>query len=426
MWLVCLLCAGIAGCSNHDAQEEAVDESIASVSIKTYGTLRAMMHEGKVGPEVALDSVLPHGSLFGVGALSELRGEITIINGEVFLAYPEGTDAVRVETVLETEESAALLVTADVHVWTRATLDSAVEFDHLDAVVAQIASRAGQDTSGIIPFLIRGKVEDLKWHVIDGARLTKDDQTHESYQRAAVSKLEPEAMVTLVGFYSSHHQGIFTHRDSRIHMHVVSDDHSASGHVDRVRLPEGTQVQFPAVGRDSLIQSAMQFNGFVKREEYDAARLLMAKDPRRWFEMRNGTGGKWEVGPGMGGPWSVWDQSMHARKEELTWHRGDRSVTLRLRETNDYFQMLERGWVTVDRSFFYNESGHIEGLVISTVFDQPPGRTEEFLEWARIYDPDELVYLMPGGEIDPSGDRSGRFRALLIRWRKDTGLPNMD
>lgn len=426
MWLACLLCVAIAGCSNHDAPDEAVHASIASVSIKTYGALRAIMHEGKVGPEVTLDSVLPDGSLFGVGALSELRGEITIISGEVFLAYPVGTDSVRVESALKTEESAALLVTAAVHVWTSATLDSAVELDHLDAVVARLASQAGQDTSGIIPFLIRGRVEDLKWHVIDGARLSTDDQTHESHQRAAVSKSEPEAMVTMVGFYSSHHQGTFTHRDSRTHIHVVLDDLSASGHVDQVRLPAGTQVQFPAVARDSLIESAMQFNGFVSRDEYDAARLLMAKDPRRWFEMRDGSGGKWEVGPGMGGPWSDWDESMHAQKEELTWHRGDRSVTLRLRETNDYYQMLDRGWATVDRSYFYDESGHIEGLVISSVFDRPPGRTEEFLEWASISDPDELAYLMPGGEIDPKGDRAARFRALLIRWRKDSGLRNMD
>lgn len=417
-----LLC-GMAGCSASDSPRELIDGSIAAVDIQIYGTLRAMMHEGKVGPEVALDSLLPNGNLFGVGAISELRGEITIINGEVYLAYPLGTDSVRVEHSLTPVESAALLVTADVHVWTSNTFDASVEFDQLDKALAEMADRTGQDTSDIIPFLIHGRVEDLKWHVIDGRRLSEDDQTHESHQEAAVSQSASSALVTITGFYSSHHQGVFTHRDSRTHMHVVSDDLKVSGHVDRLRLPAGTTIQFPSVSSDSLFLSAMQFDGFLRREEYEAARLLMTSDPRRWFEIREGDGGRWEVGPGAGGPWKVWDDSMHSRRQELTWHRGDRSITVRIRETNDYFQLLERGWVTVDRSYFFDASGKIEGLVISKPFERPQGRTDEFLTWARLHDPDELAYLMPEGEINPQEDRAVRFRTLLIRWREDADLP---
>jgi len=65
-----------------------------------------------------------------------------------------------------------------------------------------------------------------------------------------------------------------------------------------------------------------------------------------------------------------------------------------VRETNDYFRLLERGWVT----YFFDESGRIAGLLIRAVGDRPQGKTDEFLTWAREHDPEELALLMPGGK----------------------------
>jgi alpha-acetolactate decarboxylase len=420
--LMCVLLAAIVTCKGTDTPDQFTDYELSPSEIQIYGSLRGMMHEGKTGTEVALDTLVPNGTLFGVGALSELRGEVTIINGQIFFSYPDGPESVRMEQSLKSSETAALLVTAAVDYWISSELESPVDFEHLDDAVAHAAQIAGLDTSGIIPFLIRGNVEELTWHVIDGTRLTAEDQTHESHQRAAVTKTIRESPVSIVGFYSNHHQGVFTHRDSRTHMHVVSRDLAASGHVDHVRLPAGTIIQFPQSKPDELTQTAIQFNRHVTQARYDSARMLMAEDPKRWFEMRDGAGGPWKVGPDGGGTWKVWDDSMHSQKVELSWHRGDQSITVRVRETNDYFKALERGWITVDRSYFVNEDGKIEGLVISNVYARLPGRTNEFLEWARATHPDELEYLMPDGVIDPGEDRPGRYKTLLRVWRAQSDL----
>lgn len=178
--------------------------------------------------------------------------------------------------------------------------------------------------------------------------------------------------------------------------------------------------------QSSLIEKAQQFRSFVAAEQHDKAREMMADNPRRWFEQREGEGRPWTIGPGKQGPWAAWDQHFRTRKQEIEWKSMDNHAILTQRETNDYFQMLERGWVTNEISYFFDASGKIAGLLIRAIGQRPPGRTDEFLAWARQNAPDELAVLMPNGDIDPGGDHPARFHALLQRWRAEAGLSAME
>jgi hypothetical protein len=176
-------------------------------------------------------------------------------------------------------------------------------------------------------------------------------------------------------------------------------------------------------GDDPNIEAARRFRKLLAAKEYKQARSMMTENPRRWFNQRQGEGRPWIVKPGAKGPWAKWDEHFRSRKEELRWESGKNNATLFMKETNDYFQLLERGWVTTEIIYLFDNAGKIEGLLIRATGKRPPGRTEEFLKWAREHHPGELEYLMPGGDIDPTGDRPGRFRTLLNKWRKSAGLP---
>lgn len=170
----------------------------------------------------------------------------------------------------------------------------------------------------------------------------------------------------------------------------------------------------------SHVERAKQFRSLLRQERYDEARAMMAEDPRRWFAPKEGEGRPWTVGPSAG-PWSAWDDHFRSEGEAVEWRAAERSATVVVRETNDYFRLLDRGWVTNEITYFFDREGAIEGLLIAGVGERPPGRTEEFLAWAGEHDPEELEVLMPDGEIDPSGDHPRRFRALLNRWRVAAG-----
>lgn len=183
----------------------------------------------------------------------------------------------------------------------------------------------------------------------------------------------------------------------------------------------GAADEAPPAGEATLIAQAQRFRSLVRQERYDDARAMMSADPRRWFAPRQGEGRPWEVGPGTG-PWAAWDDHFRSEGEVVAWREDGRSATAVVRETNDYFRLLERPAVTNEITYLFDDDGRIDGLVIAGVGDRPPGRTDEFLAWAREHEPDEIEALMPGGEIDPSGDHPQRFGALLNRWRDAAGL----
>lgn len=193
-----------------------------------------------------------------------------------------------------------------------------------------------------------------------------------------------------------------------------------------VSLGCGSEKERQNAVASPLVASAQEFRSLMAAERYDAAQALMAPEPRRWWNERQGEGQPWKVGSATRDPWTSWDEHFRGKKEILEWKEGPHSVTTVVHETNDYFQLLERGWVTTEIIYYFDGSGKIDGRLIRPVGERPPGRTEEFLAWARIHDADELAALMPDNEVDPSGDHPQRFRRLLNRWRRASGLETIE
>lgn len=188
--------------------------------------------------------------------------------------------------------------------------------------------------------------------------------------------------------------------------------------VERIRLRVKEGHLFEAAEESSvLIEKAKRFRSLITEEKWDEARAMTAPDPRRWFAPREGEGSPWIVGPRRG-PWAEWDEEFRSTSTVIGWRADDSSATVRVREINDYFRLLERGAVTNEITYFFDSEGRIDGLLIDAVGERPPGRTDEFLQWAIENEPVELRELMPDGEIDPSGDHPRRFRALLEQWRR--------
>ena len=173
-----------------------------------------MLHEGQTGSMVSLDSILPDTSLV---ALANLAGEITVVDGEVYLSDAEGTESTRTEVARETNAGAALLVTAGVPSWQSLRIEHAIRF------------------------------EELQWHVVDGTRLNAGETTHQDHLSASVRSQRSRASATLVGFHSDRDQGVFTHMGSKTHIHCVVAEPVSAGHVDHVTVPAGTTVKFPAL-----------------------------------------------------------------------------------------------------------------------------------------------------------------------------------
>jgi len=203
-----------------------------------------MMHEGKTGPQVALSSVVPGPHAYGVGALSELRGEVTLYNDEVWLAYANDDGTARVSKVRSSDEQAALLVVSNVAEWRRIPIPSELSFDRLDDEIERLAQANGADEHRPIPLVIEGSFANLEWHVVDGRKLATAS-THEQHAAAAARGSIGRSSGALIGFFSTRHQGVFTHMNKRTHLHAVLPGENVSGHVDGVTVLPGATLLLP-------------------------------------------------------------------------------------------------------------------------------------------------------------------------------------
>ncbi len=210
----------------------------APPEVTVWGALRELIHEGRVEGRVELATVV-HPGTYAVGALEGMRGEVTVIDGAAWLAVGE-RDGGRAKVGLSGER-AALLVAANVSAWRDIPIETAIAVADLDARIEGYAVSAGVATDKPFPFVIEGDV-DATWHVLKGPP-APGANPHDHARNAVVGKLAGPAIV--VGFFSKHHVGVFTHMGHTVHAHVIDRRAAVGGHADELAVRAGATLRLP-------------------------------------------------------------------------------------------------------------------------------------------------------------------------------------
>lgn len=224
---------------------EAARPKPVSVSIMVHGALREIMHMGRTERQVDLAPFIGQKGLFGLGALENLGGEVTLWDGQLWLSTPDGQGGAVSGRHETTTAGATLLVTSLVTAWQEQAITESVPFDQLDAFIEREAQAAGVSVAEAFPFRIEGTPSRLDWHVIDGSKIPSDAQGHEAHMQTAVRGSLVSKSVQIIGFYSPKHHAIFTHHDTNTHAHIISTTPPLTGHVDGVDIDEGARLFLP-------------------------------------------------------------------------------------------------------------------------------------------------------------------------------------
>jgi alpha-acetolactate decarboxylase len=222
------------------SRDDAMPPPAPAVSVEHQGKLSAIFG-GDWSASASLDTTLSADS-YALGALSDLRGEFAVIAGDVWLSYPTATTLPEVQHPSHSNEQAALLVMSDVRAWQETVFSEDVGASGFESELTRIAGVAGVDTSKPFPFLIRGKLRNVGWHVADGTRVKPGDPPDKDAQQGMIAEGEG----TIVGFYSTKDQGVFTMMGQNTHMHVVLTDESVVGHVRTVDVATSAVLSVPA------------------------------------------------------------------------------------------------------------------------------------------------------------------------------------
>jgi hypothetical protein len=162
------------------------------------------------------------------------------------------------------------------------------------------------------------------------------------------------------------------------------------------------------------------FHDTDARGDDAATQAYVVPGARMWFDKREGAGV-----PLLGGPWRHWDLYFHGHTRFTNWESHDHVVTAIGHETNDYYRLLDWKPAPFRMTWWLDGAGKITGVLLEPTAGKSASRLDDFRAWVKQKHPDELEYLMPGGNFDPTGDRPERWRALLLEWRREAGLPSV-
>ena len=138
-----------------------------------------------------------------------------------------------------------MLVYTEVKQWHDSTIPTTVRtYQEIESFLESAAKKLDIDTSMPFPFLLKGQVDELDWHVIDWEE-GDTVHTHEKHKKAgAYGKMQNEKVVIL-GFFSKKHTGIFTHHSTNMHLHFKTEDNKQAGHLDDMILGKEIKLFLP-------------------------------------------------------------------------------------------------------------------------------------------------------------------------------------
>jgi Alpha-acetolactate decarboxylase len=202
--------------------------------IATFGEFRKMAMQRDYGAKATLATVLASGATDGVGAVADARGEITIVDGKAIVSYGAAPGHPP-----PASETAMLLATATVRAWQEIPVGRDVAPAELESFLAEQAKSRGIDPEKSFPFRLRGTVTSYVMHVIKGPGSGHPPLAQDTQKGDALAGL-------VVGLYVAPQLvGVATHPGERTHSHWVSDDRTATTHLDAWGIKSGAVLLLP-------------------------------------------------------------------------------------------------------------------------------------------------------------------------------------
>ena len=194
--------------------------------VEYVGSLRNTIKKGKLERSIHLSQLVSESNVYGLGPLEFLTGEIMLLNDSVYVSTVEKDTSISVN--IYNDIRAPFFVYATVDQWDTLNL---VNVPYSINDIESFFTEVFQDAKHPIVFRIIGELRRVNFHVLNlpkGTSVSSHEEAHQGVVSRAYEKIDGEVL----GFYSTGHHGIFTHHDSNLHMHFMTENRSEMGHVD--------------------------------------------------------------------------------------------------------------------------------------------------------------------------------------------------
>lgn len=198
-----------------------------SSSIKVVGQMSDVMWKGELKGNIATDS-LEGAKTYGLGPLAFLKGEIVLFEGQTFVSKVIDSSSHNVSNV-PSARAPFFVYSTDSNLKVVAIKQSKYSLKELEQHIDSIYKNYDQ------PLLLRidGVFDELQLHTVNlpqDTQVSSPEQAHQGLTTYNFNSIKG----SLIAFFSRHHKAVFTHHDSFLHAHFISQDRQVLGHIDKL------------------------------------------------------------------------------------------------------------------------------------------------------------------------------------------------
>ena len=223
--------------------------------VEFAGAQKNIFVTGKAEQTLTVTTMAASADSFGVGAVAGLDGEITVYQGKPYVTKVRGASFTLDHGM---NHGAVFAVWTQQSRWRDEPVPGEVKsYLELQSFVKARAAAAGIDVTKPFPFLLAGAPSQVKWHI--NVDLTEGKPiTPELFAKSKANYVAKNQPMDIVGFYSENHPGVFISAyapaikadsgvKNAIHIHIVSRDGKAAGHIDDITLALGMTLRLPHI-----------------------------------------------------------------------------------------------------------------------------------------------------------------------------------
>lgn len=276
----CAVALAIATVASSEAQGAPVAASTPLYPGEVFhlGDLR-LIASGELRARTRLERLLARPHVYGIGMMAGLQGELLIRDSKATFGQFDPNRSYHVRTL--SGGDVAFLIYAQVPEWRTSTLPPEItDFASLERGLPSLARAAGLNPDGPFPFRLSGHASALRWFVVGGVGNGEPDALS-SFMRARTLGGLDDTEINGLGFFSTHHRGVFTNPTSNMHVHFSTSARAAVGtfigHLDDdVRLAPGALLHLPAAGWQASSERVNERHQSAVDQRAEQARLFPA------------------------------------------------------------------------------------------------------------------------------------------------------
>jgi len=202
------------------------------------GAMKNVMHKGELAGIIHLDTIKDKNHLYGMGPVEYLTGELLVMDGISYKATVINDTAMNIEQTFDVK--APFFGYAHIASWKQSPLpDSVIGLKQLENYLLN----STKDLPQPYFFKISAITDSATVHLMNlppGTKVSKPEDANQGKKNYTVTNQKVE----LLGFFSTQHQAIFTHHDTFLHLHLITENKQTMGHLDKLKLKKGTATLF--------------------------------------------------------------------------------------------------------------------------------------------------------------------------------------